>query len=173
MPRPIGPRTDSSSLIETLPSSGYPRSHRPKAMSGHSGSSSVNSQVPSPAGLKSFTTGSKSISSGVPRTGSCLRPLAISRSYWALVSSFIVLSFRCSPLIGRETKGRAASAAGAQTNTGGLGHWRGQALANAARLARLSVHGNEGDHDRHGETRQGPWWLLPAIIPTALCGGAG
>ena len=92
--RPSLPRTDSSSDRLTEPSSGQPmpRSHRPKAMSGSSGSISVRSQVQPASGVKSFTTGRKSGSdSSSIWNCSRTRPFLSSRSRISAVKSFMVV----------------------------------------------------------------------------------
>ena len=82
MPRPSGPVKFWSSLRRTEPSSGHPkpRSASPKWISGSSGSASVISQVPAPAGLNHFTAGTWLPSGLRPFVSSCSRISGVTRS---------------------------------------------------------------------------------------------
>ena len=107
----------ASSDRRTLPNSGQPkpRSHRPKAMSGSSGSSSDSSHVAAPHGQNSFTTGQKSRvlpSSSMRSVFS--RPFFNRRARWSSVSSaaapcrmFVVSFIRSNPPFSRFRRHRA------------------------------------------------------------------
>jgi hypothetical protein len=107
--RPSGPRSLRMSRMLMKLSSGHPmpRSARPKAIS--SSPSSVMSQVHCASGVKSLTTGTKSMSGcWLSRRTICAWQLAISVSCWVLVKSierFLVSVDRSGPFTKPKDRG--------------------------------------------------------------------